>query len=80
MTMTDVADKILEVLGSEKTPITPTSLYDRLKDMHVRESQSRRAVLDLAVEHRIEITSDRKVRLSTLPHPTVKGEPEMGAI
>jgi len=63
MTDVEVESKVLELLAKETVPVRPTLLYSKLKDMHVDEIQSRRAVVELAVQHKIEVTSNRRVVL-----------------
>jgi hypothetical protein len=65
MSDTEAEVKILEFLQSASVPVTPQHLYENLgRFHHITELQSRRAVVDLAVQHKVEVTLDGKVALA----------------
>ncbi len=59
----EVGNVVLDVLEKEAAPIEPYALYARLEGMHIGQFQGRRAVVDLAVAHKVEITADGTVKL-----------------
>ena len=63
MTEIEIKAKVLEVLENQGVPVLPGDLYSKLEKMDIQEFDSRRAVVNLAVEHKITITPDRRVVL-----------------
>jgi hypothetical protein len=68
MSDTDVRAKVLDVLSQESAPLGTRVLYEKLRDMDIDDGRARRAVVRLAVEHRIDVAPDLTV--SRVPEPT----------
>ena len=58
----EVAQKIMEFIDRSEQPVSPSDMYKQLSDSDARitKTQSRRAVVDLADQRKIEFTADRK--------------------
>lgn len=61
MSYDQVKDHVLEVVRTNKSPVSAKELFQSLGELRISKSEGRLAILDLVDDRQLQITSDRKV-------------------